>query len=229
VISGAIRSEDAHFPESRLVCLENTHNICGGTPIDVAYTETVAEIAHSAGLKLHIDGARIFNAAVALNVKPVDLVRKANSVTFCLSKGLCAPVGSVICGDEGFIRKAHRMRKQLGGGMRQAGVIAAAGLVALDQMVNRLGEDHRRAKELASELSQIDWLQLESTIPATNMIFFQLVDTAPITEGGLVENLRAQRIRISQPRGGRFRVVTHYWVDDAAIERIVSAFRAMAV
>lgn len=227
-IVGAIRSEDAHFPESRLVCLENTHNLCGGTPIDVAYTEQVAEIAHSAGLKLHIDGARIFNAAVALNVKSADLVREADSVTFCLSKGLCAPVGSVICGDEDFIRRAHRMRKQLGGGMRQAGVIAAAGLVALDQMIDRLAEDHRKAKELAVELTKIDWLVLENAAPATNMIFFRLAEQTPITENELVQGLRSHRIRIGHPRVGRFRIVTHYWVDDSALESILTAFQSLA-
>ena len=142
-IRAAIRADDAHLPPTRLITLENTHNRCGGAALSVAYTRSIGELAAEHGLILHLDGARIFNAAAVLGVSPAELTAPADSVTFCLSKGLCAPVGSVICGSQDFIRKAHRIRKQLGGGMRQAGVLAAAGIVALESIVPRLAEDHQ--------------------------------------------------------------------------------------
>ncbi|MGH2628360.1 MAG: low-specificity L-threonine aldolase, partial [Anaerolineales bacterium] len=154
-IEAALRGDDPHYPTSRLVCLENTHNLCGGVPIPAGYAASVGEWARRRGLFLHIDGARIFNAAVAQGVPAADLVAAADSVTFCLSKGLCAPVGSVLCGTTDFIASARRTRKQLGGGMRQAGVLAAAGIVALDTMVDRLADDHRRARELAGRLAAV--------------------------------------------------------------------------
>jgi threonine aldolase len=135
-VRGAIRSEDDHFPVTRLICLENTHNRCGGVALTVEYTRAAGELAHEHGLALHLDGARIFNAAVALGVEAGDLAAPADSITFCLSKALSAPVGSVLCGSKDFIARARRARKQLGGGMRQAGVLAAAGIVALETMVN---------------------------------------------------------------------------------------------
>src|SRR3972149_1687257 len=138
-----------------LAALENTHNRCNGVPLTVEYTRSVGELAHQNHLALHIDGARIFNAAVALGVPASELVAPADSVTFCLSKGLCAPVGSLLCGSQEFIGKALRARKQLGGGMRQAGVLAAAGIIALEKMVDRLAEDHARAKILADSLREI--------------------------------------------------------------------------
>ena len=145
-IEAAIRPDDVHFPSSRLVILENTHNRCQGTPLSLDYTAAVGDLARRHGLKLHIDGARIFNAAVALGMNTDQLVAAADSVTFCLSKGLAAPVGSIVCGNEAFIARARRVRKSLGGGMRQAGIIAAAGLVALSEMVDRLAEDHANAR-----------------------------------------------------------------------------------
>ncbi len=138
----AIRSEDEHFPYSRIIALENTHNRCGGRVLTADYTDAVGALAHAHGMVLHIDGARLWNAAVAQNVTPARLAAAADSVTCCLSKGLAAPVGSVIAGSEPFIRRARRNRKLLGGGMRQAGVIAAAGIVALAEMYDRLAEDH---------------------------------------------------------------------------------------
>jgi threonine aldolase len=152
-IQVAIRSKDAHQPVSRLVCLENTHNRCGAVALTAEYTRAVGELAHQNDLFLHLDGARIFNASAALGVPAIELAAPADSVTFCLSKGLSAPVGSVLCGSTEFITRAHRIRKQLGGGMRQAGILAAAGIVALETMVNRLPEDHKRARDLALGLS----------------------------------------------------------------------------
>jgi threonine aldolase len=160
-IEAAIRPDDVHFPRSRLVIVENTHNRCNGTPLTAAYTESVGRLARRHGLKLHIDGARIFNAAAALGVDAAELAAPADSVTFCLSKGLAAPVGSVLCGDEAFIARARRMRKSVGGGMRQAGIIAAAGIVALSEMVDRLAEDHDNARALAAGLAEIPGLQID--------------------------------------------------------------------
>ena len=145
-IRAAIRGADIHAPRTRLICIENTHNRCGGVPLTVEYTQQVADLAHEHGLCLHIDGARLFNAAVALGVDACHLVRGADSVTICLSKGLGAPVGSVVCGSREFIHEARRARKVLGGGMRQAGIIAAAGIIALEQMVDRLADDHLHAE-----------------------------------------------------------------------------------
>ena len=155
-VRDAIRGDDDHFPRTRLICLENTSNTCNGIPLTPWYMARIAEVAREHSLKIHVDGARIFNAAAALNVDVRELVKHADSVTFCLSKGLCAPVGSVLCGSAEFIKEARRARKVLGGGMRQAGVIAAAGVVALEQMTERLVEDHARAKRLADGVVDAD-------------------------------------------------------------------------
>ena len=224
-ILGALRNpNDPHQPPSRLLILENTHNRCGGVPLSVEYTRQVGELAHSHGLRLHLDGARIFNAAVALNVPASDLAGPADSVTFCLSKALCAPVGSVICGSAEFIGRAQRMRKQLGGGMRQAGVLAAAGIVALEQMVDRLADDHRRARQLAAGLAQIPGLQLSTAVPPSNMVFVSLSEKAPFSAAEVVARLYEHKVRVGAvgPRG--FRLVTHYWIDDEGVERALKAF-----
>jgi threonine aldolase len=152
-IEAAIRAENIHFPRTRLICLENTHNRCYGAPLSVEYTASVAALAKQHGLLLHLDGARIFNAAVALGVSVKKLTRGVDSLNLCLSKGLSAPVGSVICGNRDFITRARRIRKMLGGGMRQAGIIAAAGIVALESMTDRLAEDHANARRLAEGAS----------------------------------------------------------------------------
>ena len=185
-IQDAVRSEDVHFPPSRLVILENTHNRAGGTVLGVDYTAQVAEVAHRNGLKLHIDGARIFNAAAALGIEAEALVKDADSVTFCLSKALCAPVGSVLCGSGEFIHRARKLRKQLGGGMRQAGILAAAGVVALQEMVPQLPDDHRRSRLLAQGLKSVSGLVVETDPPQTNMVFTRLDDTSPVTGSELV-------------------------------------------
>jgi threonine aldolase len=222
-VEAAIRPDDAHFPVSRLVCLENTHNRCGGTVQTVAYTQQVAALAHSHQLRVHLDGARIFNAAVALHVQASALADSADSVTFCLSKGLCAPVGSVLCGTGDFIHSAHRARKMLGGGMRQAGVLAAAGLVALARMVSRLEEDHARARRLAEGLANMRGLQLDPGTPATNMVFFNLGPEIGLSAPELAELLRAAGILVAASGPRRFRFVTHYWIDDAAVDRTLAA------
>lgn len=223
-IEEAIRWNDAHEPVTRLIALENTHNRCGGTYQSVDYTRQVAEFAHARGLKVHLDGARVFNAATALGVPAGELTGLVDSVTFCLSKGLSAPVGSVLCGSREFIKRAHRARKLLGGGMRQAGVLAAAGIVALEKMVSRLGEDHARARTLAEGLSENRCLVLDPGTPATNMVFMNLSEDVPMMAPEVAEKMREQGILVGVSGALRFRLVTHCWIDDAGVERAVEAF-----
>lgn len=223
-IEDAIRWDDPHEPVTRLIALENTHNRCGGTYQTVEYTHQVADFAHQRGVKVHLDGARVFNAATALGVNVGKLTAPLDSVTFCLSKGLASPVGSVLCGSNEFIKKAHRIRKMLGGGMRQAGILAAAGLVALEKMVPRLGEDHVRARKLAEGLRQNRGLVLDEGTPATNMIFMNLADEVTMSAEELSKKLKERGILVGVTGARRFRLVTHYHIDDEALERVVEAF-----
>lgn len=223
-IHGAIRADNEHFPPSKLLILENTHNRCGGVSISREYMLSAAEVAHQAGLSVHLDGARIFNAAVDQGKPVKELADMVESVTFCLSKGLCAPVGSVLCGSKAFIEKAHRIRKQLGGGMRQAGVLAAAGIVALEEMVTRLVEDHEHARALAEGLSAIPGIQLDKGSPNTNMVYIALDPQSGLDAHLCEQRLREQGVRagITGPR--HFRLVCHYWIRDEHIPRILEAF-----
>lgn len=224
-IEHAIRSNDDHHPRSRMVILENTHNRCGGVPISEKYTNEVSTLAHNKGLLLHIDGARVFNAAIALNTSAENLTRNADSVTFCLSKGLCAPVGSVVCGSKDFIKRCKKIRKQLGGGMRQAGIIAAAGTVALVSMVNRLADDHQRARELSSKLALVKGLRIDMGTPYTNMIFLSMEETVRISPLELLDRLKDEGILIGKVDNRQFRLVTHYWISDEDISKVVCAFQ----
>lgn len=228
-IRQAIRDDNIHYPVSRLIILENTHNRCGGVPLTLEYTRMVGKLARSYNLKLHIDGARIFNASVALGVSALELAEPADSITFCLSKGLCAPVGSVLCGSKEFIYKGRRIRKQLGGGMRQAGILAAAGIVALETMVDRLTEDHSRAKKIAEKLGNICGLHLDNGIPPTNMVFISLDDSIKHTSSEVAAFLKREGILVSTVGERRFRLVTHYWINDNDIDILAPAFqRALA-
>lgn len=225
-IQGAVRAQDdPHYPISRLVILENTHNRCGGAALSVEYTLSVAGIAQRNGLKFHLDGARIFNAAAVLGVEAAELAAPTDSVTFCLSKGLGAPVGSVLCGSNEFIYKARRMRKQLGGGMRQAGVLAAAGIVALDTMVDRLPEDHQRAKQLAAGLANIPELQLDPGTPFSNMVYITLGDQVKQSAAQIAGRLKELGILVGVSAQRRFRLVTHYMIDDSGIKSAINAFK----
>ncbi len=224
-IENAIRPQNIHYPSTRLITLENTHNRCGGVPLSVEYTERVGEMAREHGLKLHLDGARIFNAAEALGVEVTRLVKSADSVMFCLSKGLAAPVGSMLCGSEEFISRARKMRKQLGGGMRQAGILAAAGMIALQKMRLRLDEDHARARSLAEGLREIPGLSLHSTSPATNMVYCSLGDDVPFNGDKVAGRLREEGVLVGVTTERRFRLVTHYWIHDGDVDRVVQAFR----
>ncbi len=227
-IQSAIRADDPHYPISRLILLENTQNLCGGIPLTGEYTRAVAELAHQHGLFLHLDGARIFDAALALGVTAEELASPADSVMFCLSKGLCAPVGSVLCGSREFIHKALRMRKQLGGGMRQAGILAAAGIIALEQMVDRLVEDHARAKQLASGLRELPWLTIQPDEPATNMVYANIQGQCPWSAMELASKLAERGVKIDIVTHRRIRLVTHYGIDDLAVQRAVEAFEDVA-
>ena len=223
-IQAAIRPNDEHQPITRLISLENTHNRCGGVPLSVGFTQSIGRLARDHNLQLHLDGARIFNAAVALGVDPQELAGPADSVTFCLSKGLCAPVGSLLCGQRTFIERAHRMRKQLGGGMRQVGILAAAGCVALESMVDRLAEDHIRASWLAQELRNIPGLEIDAGSPYTNMVFLNLSADTTLNAQQAAQELSARGVRVGVAGRRRFRLVTHYWIDDAALEKAITAF-----
>jgi threonine aldolase len=223
-IEAAIRPDDVHDPITRLVSLENTQNRCGGVALSAEYTRQVGDLAHRHGLSLHMDGARLFNAAVAQEIDAKELVSPVDSVTICLSKGLCAPVGSVICGTKDYIRRAHRIRKQLGGGMRQAGVLAAAGLVALETMVARLAEDHARAQNLAAALVKIPGLYLDPPEAHTNMVFVALDESVPHSAEEIAQRLGDHGVKLGIVAPRHFRMVTHYWIDDPAVEQAISAF-----
>lgn len=222
-IEAAIRPDNVHMPVTRLIALENTQGTVGGIPISKAYTDAVGGLARAHGLALHIDGARIFNAATALNVDVADLVAAADSVTFCLSKGLCAPVGSVLVGSRDFIARAHRVRKQLGGGMRQAGTLAAAGLIALDKMTLRLAEDHTNARRLAEGLAALPQIEIALDRVQTNMVFFALRPEVPLSAPELAERLKRHNVWIMDMGERGFRAVTHYWIRPQDVDHALSA------
>jgi threonine aldolase len=223
-IRNAIRPDNPHMPITRGVTLENTHNRCGGAALTVEYMRAVGDLAHEHGLFLHLDGARIFNAAAALDVDVKDLAAPTDSVTFCLSKGLCAPVGSVICGTTDFITRAHRIRKQLGGGMRQAGILAAAGIVSLEEIVPRLKEDHLRAQNLASGLANIPNVILNPQIPPSNMIYLSLGEAIPLDAAKVSQLLEDAGVLVGIVGARQFRLVTHFWIDDEAVESTIRTF-----
>ena len=222
-LAGAIREDDPHEPISRLVCLENTHNRCGGTYQSPEYTRQVVELSHSKGLHVHLDGARIFNAAIAQGIEVKELSKPVDSVMFCLSKGLCAPVGSMLCGSRKFINQAHRIRKMVGGGMRQAGILAAAGIIALEKMTCRLSEDHERARVLGEGLKSINGLLVKP--PLTNMVFLTLNDSVTYPLDIIIDHLKRHGILVGITGPRSLRLVLHYWINDADIEYTISTFQ----
>jgi threonine aldolase len=224
-IRASIRTEDVHHPITRLICLENTQNICGGVPLTVEYTRQVGELARQHDLSLHLDGARIFNAAAAQNVSVKDLVEPADSVMFCLSKGLAAPIGSMLVGTNKFIGRARHIRKMLGGGMRQVGIVAAAGIISLERMTKRLSEDHARARKLADGLRQINGLVVDQNSPYTNMVYFNLSEDVQTNAQMVMQKMKELGVLVDPENARRFRLVTHYWIDDPAVEKTVSAFQ----
>jgi len=218
----AIRPPNIHVPPTGLVCLENTHNRHGGTLCAPEEIRAVAEAARVAGVPVHLDGARIFNAAVALERHVREFTAPVDSVTFCLSKGLAAPVGSLVCGSREFIGRARRWRKMLGGGMRQVGVLAAAGLVALEQMVDRLAEDHSNARRLAEGLARLKGIRIDLSRIQTNIVIF-FVDP-PGGAQTLVSECAARKVKIHQIGPTSIRCVTHKDVDRDDIDRALQAF-----
>lgn len=229
-IRRAIRPDNPHMPITRLICLENTHGGASGASVPASYIREVAQIARENNLKLHIDGARIFNAAAALNTTVAELTADADSVSFCLSKGLCAPVGSIVVGSHDFIHRVHRVRKSLGGALRQVGVLAAAGMIALTEMSKRLHEDHANARALAEGLAALPYVDIDLTSVRTNMIFFRLTADAPVTVEQVSEQLKTQYkilARPYNPAARQFRIVTHYWITPEHVEQVIAAFRAV--
>lgn len=226
-LEGALRSEDIHEPPSRMVIIENTQNSCGGVALTVEYTNQVAAFARQHNLIFHVDGARIFNASVKLGVPVSELVNQADSVTFCLTKGLCCPVGSVLCGTHELIERARRLRKIVGGGMRQAGILAAAGIYALDNMIERLAEDHQRASYLAAGLAEIRGLSLVKGSPHTNMVFVKVTEESKLSSGKLAEELRKNGILVNESGKSELRFVTHHDVGDEAIDYCLKSLRAL--
>jgi threonine aldolase len=226
-IEAAIRDPDnEHHPRTRLICLENTHNRCSGAVLSPDYMAQVRALADRYGLAIHLDGARLFNAAVALGVAPALLARDADSVTFCLSKGLSAPVGSLICGSTDFVRQARRQRKMLGGGMRQAGVLAAAGIVALETMVDRLAEDHANARRLAQGLASLPGLLLDPGQVHTNIVIFALASDA-MSAPEFARRLAARGVKVGAIGGQRIRAVTHYGIEPEDIEYALATAEAV--
>jgi threonine aldolase len=229
-VRDAVRSPNLHFPVSRLICIENTNAGALGAPTPPEYTDAVVALAREHEMKVHVDGARLFNAAAALGVPARELVRGVDSVSVCLSKGLCAPVGSVVVGSRAFIERARRTRKSLGGGMRQAGVIAAAGLVALREMPARLSEDHRRARLLAEGLAAIPYIQIELDRVKSNMLFFDVAPDSPVPAAELSARLKAEHGILMNPYSEkRMRAVLHHWISDDDVQRTLAAVRAILV
>ncbi len=223
----ALRPANIHVPPTGLVCVENTHNRHGGTCCAPEEIAAVAEVAHGAAVPVHLDGARLFNAAVALRRDAREFARHADSVTFCLSKGLGAPVGSVICGSAELVARARRIRKMLGGGMRQAGVLAAAGIVALERMVDRLAEDHANARALAEGLAKLPGLAVDLASVQTNIVIFRV--TRPGGQGAampvpqLVQGCAARKVKIHAIGPDAIRCVTHKDIDAEDIGRALEA------
>jgi threonine aldolase len=218
-VAAAIRPDNIHFPRTSLLCLENTHNRGSGAVLTPAETKALCDVAHTNGLKVHLDGARIFNAATALGIPANRLTAGVDSVTFCFSKGLSCPVGSIICGSQEFITRSRKVRKMLGGGMRQAGIIAACGIVALNEMVDRLAEDHANAKILAQGLANIPGVITDPALAETNIVFFDVPDISP---ADLIAKCTGMGVRFQNTFGTRYRLVTHYGIERADIEAALS-------
>ena len=221
-LKNAIRPKgNVHMPPTTLICLENTHNRCSGGVLTPDDTKKVADIAHEAGAKVHLDGARLFNASVSLEVPPAALVQDVDDVSFCLSKALSCPVGSILCGSHDFIEGAHKWRKMVGGGMRQAGVLAAAGLVALDNMVERLADDHSNAKRLAEGLANIQGISVDPTSIQTNIVIFEISESAG-NANDVINELANEGVLVTYPGQQSLRMVTHRHISASDIDEALS-------
>jgi threonine aldolase len=214
------REEDIHHPRTGLICMENAHS--SGSVVPLENLEEVYQFARSKGVPVHLDGARIFNAACHLRVGAPEIAQYADSVMFCLSKGLCAPVGSLLAGSKEFIKKARKMRKLMGGGMRQVGYLAAAGIVALKVMPQKLEEDHRKAQLLARKLSRVEGIEVFFDRLDINMVFFR-IRRESFSDADFLQFLLQRGIKINPPMKGEYRLVTHYWISYPAIEHTASS------
>ena len=219
-----IRGQDIHYPETSLICVENAHS--NGRVIPLENMKKIYSIASKHNIPVHIDGARLFNAAASLGVKAPVITAFGDSVMFCLSKGLCAPVGSILAGSRTFIDKARKGRKLMGGGMRQAGVLAAAGLVALEKMTDRLAEDHRNAILLGNELAKIPGIKVNMEDIHINMVFFNMKETG-INSDVFMKGLQEKGIKANPPDNGIMRLVTNYWTSTADINYTAQAIREL--
>jgi len=220
----AIRRENIHFPSTAMLGLENTHNRCSGAVLTVEHTRDVADVAHHRGIPVHLDGARIFNAAVYLGVPAAELAAPVDSVCFCVSKGLSAPIGSLLCGSRDFVTRARKWRKMVGGGMRQVGIIAAAGIVALETMVDRLAEDHANARRLAIGLAGVPGITVEPEQMQTNIVIFGWRGDAP----EFMRRLAERGVKSSYVGGPLIRMVTHRHITAQDVDEAVSIVRAVA-
>jgi len=207
-IKTALRSKNIHYPPTGLLCIENSHNRGGGSVYSLHQMNEICQLAHGLNLKVHVDGARIFNASVALDVDVKELVKEADSIMFCLSKGLSTPVGSVLVGDASFINRARKARKMLGGGMRQAGVIAAAGIVALEKMIDRLKEDHQNAHYIGKELSETAGLDVNLESVQTNMVYCN-IGQLKVSPENFVQELNKEGIQVLPVEPDKIRIVTN--------------------
>ncbi len=226
-VEAAIRPRNIHFPEASLVCIENTHNRHGGTIVTPEQIRAINQVAKAHGLRLYMDGARIFNAAVALKTDVKEFTRHVNNMMFCLSKGLSCPVGSVVVGTREFIEKARKHRKVLGGGMRQAGIIAAPGIIALEKMINRLEDDHRNAKRLAEGITKIKGISVNLTLVQTNMVRFSINDLGGNDELFLLK-LKENGVLASSLGKSSIRMVTHRGIEKEHVEKAITAVDAAA-
>ena len=217
--------------ETSLICLENTHNRCSGGVLTPDDTKKVSDIAHESGAKVLLDGARRFNASVSLEVPPEALVQDVDDVSFCLSKALSCPVGSVLCGSHEFIEGAHKWRKMVGGGMRQAGILAAAGLVALDNMVERLADDHSNARRLAEGLANIDGISVDPNSIKTNIVIFEVAQSVG-SANDVINALSEEGVLVTYPGQQSLRMVTHRHIlssdVDEALSRVSKVVRQMS-
>lgn len=223
-VKRALRDENFHFPKTTLICLENTHNRAGGTIISPKLTEEICQLAHQRNIAVHLDGARIFNAAIALNIEPALLTKNVDSVMFCLSKGLSAPVGSILAGSKEFIQRARKNRKMLGGGMRQAGILAAAGIIAIENMVERLGEDHKNARILGEGLADIDGIKVDLETIQTNMVNIDLQESGMDTFQFLPKLTEYNILGLPRPPT-KVRLVTHYGISEEDIYVTIKAIK----
>lgn len=226
-VEKALRPTDIHFPPTSLICIENTHNRGGGTIWHPSDIKAISDLARNHGLKVHMDGARVFNAAIGLNLDVQEFTKHVDTLMFCLSKGLSAPIGSIAVGDKEFISRARKYRKMLGGGMRQAGIIAAAGIIAIEKMVDRLRDDHANAQLLVKGLARIDGIVADPQQVQTNIVIYD-VSGLGIDSRTWISELKKRGVKAGAQEGGRVRMVTHRGIEREDIEYALTTVEEIA-